>query len=168
MKVFIDGEEKKSNKLLFDFPDKTLIFRKERNSPIKARLNLSGTKISYSSIEAHSVLLKKEYALTTTCSIDTVETSFRCILGEDEMNMFIEQIRKYIPDCTIKDDGRLLESMKIPENISLNQSSMREAMKSALDKVFEINLPPFLSFNFTLSVRDDDRPRRNSKKQTGF
>ena len=135
--------------------DSTLVYRKTKQLPIKARLRLEGTRINKMTVDAVSVnpLLKKEFGISATCTIDGIPTSFRCVLGEDDLELFFSAIRANVKDYFIDEDLKNLEHQPVQSGVLvaalaapftkgtgaqspawLNQSAMRVAITHAMDK----------------------------------
>jgi hypothetical protein len=120
--------------------DATLVFRKTKESPIIAKLDMTGTKISKMGIDASTnPLLFKEYGISVTCIDRGVETSFRCILHEVDLQAFVNAIKAFVPSHEIAPDAVPLDSYKssrgdpTPGLLFQDQSVMRRSLASAMD-----------------------------------
>lgn len=115
----------------------TLIYRKSRDSPIIARLNLSRSSISKLEIDSSSnTLLEKEIGIIVTfIQDDNNESSFRCILQEHELHSFINAIKSVAKDAVIDRESQLVgylnESMNEPY---ITSSVMRQSLTESMDR----------------------------------
>jgi hypothetical protein len=108
--------------------DSTLIYRKTRDSPITAKLDLSKTKISKLAMDGTpSDLMKKEVGIVMTCKHDGIETNIRCILQEVELHAFLNAIRAFVENSIIDEDTLQLESS------FAHKSFMRQSLTEAID-----------------------------------
>lgn len=116
----------------------TLIYRKARDSPIIARLDLSKTEISKLEIDSSgNTLLEKEVGIVVTCLQDGIETSFRCILQEYELHSFVAAVKRVSHDSVIDRESHLLGSLTeaIADSTPyVTQSIMRQSLTESMDR----------------------------------
>ena len=115
--------------------DSTIVYRNAKDSPILAKLDVTGTKVSKMVIDSSmNPLLAKEYGITVSCKDRGVDTCFRCVMHESELQSFLNAIRAFVQDHAIDADAMPLNPYA--PNISpdyLNQSIMRQSLTKAMD-----------------------------------
>ena len=118
--------------------DSTLIYRKNKRSPIKAKLDLTNTKVNKVILEEanSNPLLQVEYGISVSCFRDDIPTSFRCILGERDWNLFHKALISHVAGCTIDESLTNIGSAGTNKFASgtRTQSTMRTAITHAMDK----------------------------------
>jgi len=114
--------------------DSTIVYRKQKEMAIKCKLNLRGTRIQQVSIDSGTnILIKKERGICCSCTKDGVETFFRCIMSESEMDKFFAAIRHTVENHHIEPFSTNLDKFS-PVTALSNQSVMRQAISQAMEK----------------------------------
>lgn len=114
--------------------DSTLVYRHTKDSNIKAKLDLHHTKISKMAIDTTvNPLLFKEYGISVTCYDAGIETCFRCILQEIDLQAFITAVRAFVKDASIDTDAMPLDNFQRVSEHN-NQSYMRQSLAKAMDQ----------------------------------
>ena len=108
-----------------------MVYRKTKDSFIKGRFDLSGTKISQRVVENDNPLLQCEYGLNISCKKDGIDTYFRCVLTDADRNKFLEAIRQHVPAHSIEETATTIGEFS--SNLA-TQSSFRQAMVKAMDR----------------------------------
>lgn len=117
--------------------DGSLVYRKTKGSSIKGKLDLHGTKIIRQALDTSvsNPLIHKEFGISVSCRKDGIETSFRCVLGEDELNRFYEAVRAHVPSHSIDTNMTTLHRTESTDESRLaTQSVMRTAITHAMDR----------------------------------
>lgn len=117
--------------------DSTLIYRKDRTSPIKAKINISKVKITLlaNNHEHHNPLVQKEHGIVVACtSMEGFETYFRCILNDEDLAKFYEAIRQVSKEHNLDNITRnsLTNHVNTKHKVA-NQSVMRRTIAQAMD-----------------------------------
>ncbi len=119
--------------------DGTLVYRKHRASPIKAKFNLAKVKITQlanNSPAANSnSLVQKENGIVVACNtMDGFETFFRCILNDDDLAKLYDTLRTVSKEHNLDNLMRSSLTNHVNNNtIMTNQSVMRRTLAKAMD-----------------------------------
>ncbi len=117
--------------------DSTLVYRKDRNSPIKAKFNIARIKITQlaNNSTAHNALVQKENGIVVAChTMDGFETYFRCILNDADLLKFYDSLRECAKEHNLDNILRSsLTSHVNPHAQMSNQSVMRRTLAQAMD-----------------------------------
>jgi hypothetical protein len=115
----------------------TLVYRKDRTSPIKDKFNIAKVKITQLANNNVSVnaLIQKENGIVVSCqSMDGFETYFRCILNDGDLDKFYESLRKVTQEHNLDNITRSSLTNHLNPSIAMtNQSVMRRTLAKAMD-----------------------------------
>lgn len=117
--------------------DSTLVYRKDRNSPIKAKFDISRVKITQlaNNNASNNSLVQKENGIVVACrTMDGFETYFRCILNDADLSKFFDSVRTSAKEHNLDNIHRSsLTSHVNPDTQINNQSVMRRTLAKAMD-----------------------------------
>lgn len=117
--------------------DGTLLYRKARGSPIKAKFNIRKIKVSQqaNNVATDNSLIQKENGIVVSCAtMEGFDTFIRVILNDDDLSRFYEALRVVSAEHNLDNIQRDSLTAHARAGVKVtNQSVMRRTLAQAMD-----------------------------------